>query len=360
MLSKAEKLISLESATAWLAKSIDFNDGNGSSAYLDLWNGWSGPYPETTGYIIPTLFAASPYVSDKNLQSTALKLADWLLSLQRSDGSFPQGLEMGEKSEIFDSGQILFGLLSAFHNTNEEKYKTAFILLIDWMISNQTPDGAFSMTTYVAQYCPSYHVRFVWALVLSLEIYPAKQQLSNVIHKALQYYSSLILENAGIKNWGFHPHEPGLTHTIAYTLRGFIECGILLKEKKFVDLVIPTINKIENDLDEHKFLAGEYDTDWKGNYSFRCLTGEAQLSIIYRRLYKLYNDEKYERVADKLLLQISTKQNRFPYLKNMKGGFFASAPFYGKYMRFRMNNWTCKFYIDALLLSLNPDMDLFG
>ena len=109
-----------------------------------------------------------------------------------------------------------------------------------------------------------------------------------------------------------------------------------------------------------KFLAGEYDTDWKGNYSVRCLTGEAQLSIIYRRLYKLYNDEKYERVADKLLLQISTKQNRFPYLKNMIGGFIASAPFYGKYMRFMMNNWTCKFDIDALLLSINPNMDLFG
>lgn len=350
----------LANAVRWLDRSISQNQGKGSSAYFHIINGWSRPYPETTGYIIPTLYSLSKLDSYDYYAQRATALADWLLSIQNEDGSFPQGLSMGQNPEIFDNGQILFGLLAAYKDTQNQQYRIAVNSLVSWMLKQQNANGAFDKSTYVNSYSPSYHIRFIWALILSMDYYENKVKLENSIQIAFEYYSSLILPNGAFRNCGFNPGDSSLTHTIAYTIRGFLECGLLLKDNKWIELILPTIEMIEKKMSETTYLAGEYNTDWIGNNTFRCLTGEAQLSIIFRRLYQLYKLEKYNNAADKLLEQISSKQCHFPMLKNLDGGFFASAPFYGKYMRFMMNNWTVKFHIDAVLMAINPDTELFG
>jgi hypothetical protein len=360
MIAKSLKYKSLKDASLWLDRSLRQNKDNGSSAYFHLIKGWSGPYPETTGYLIPTLYNLSNLEGYEKYGLLAQQQCDWLLSIQNTDGSFPQGLALGTRPEIFDGGQILFGILATYKVTKDAKYYSASIALIDWMVRQQDENGAFTASTYVNSYSPSYHVRFVWALALGLEIYKDQSLLKNVIQKALEYYSGLIQENGAFRNWGFHPHDAGLTHTIAYTIRGFIECGIILKQHDLISLILPTIKKLEEDLSHNKYLAGEYDTEWKGNYSFRCLTGEAQMSIIYRRLYDIYGEVKYEKISNKLLEQVYAKQVNAPVFSNIHGGFFASSPFYGKYMRLMMNNWTCKFYLDALMQSLNIDTKLLG
>ncbi|MEZ5058297.1 MAG: hypothetical protein R2879_14780 [Saprospiraceae bacterium] len=47
----------------WLRESMDINQGQGSSAYFSRFRhpikGWSPAYPETTGYLIPTLLTYS-------------------------------------------------------------------------------------------------------------------------------------------------------------------------------------------------------------------------------------------------------------------------------------------------------------
>src|SRR2546429_684052 len=43
----------LAATAGWLLKSIDHGKG-GSCAYFWLPGGWSRPYPETSGYLIPT------------------------------------------------------------------------------------------------------------------------------------------------------------------------------------------------------------------------------------------------------------------------------------------------------------------
>ena len=62
----------------------------------------SKPYPEVTGYSIPTLLRSGE-------RGLALKMARWLLRQQRSDGSFA-GID-GEP-QIFDTAQVVRGLLA--------------------------------------------------------------------------------------------------------------------------------------------------------------------------------------------------------------------------------------------------------
>jgi ubiquinone/menaquinone biosynthesis C-methylase UbiE len=60
-------------------------------------------YPEVTGYIVPTLLA----YGDEEL---AMRLTEWLICIQRRDGSFTDPDD--GRSFVFDTGQVLRGLVA--------------------------------------------------------------------------------------------------------------------------------------------------------------------------------------------------------------------------------------------------------
>ncbi len=62
------------------------------------------PYPEVTGYLIPTLL-------EWGERERALDCARWLASIQRPDGSWPD--PDGRAGYAFDTGQVLRGLVAA-------------------------------------------------------------------------------------------------------------------------------------------------------------------------------------------------------------------------------------------------------
>ena len=61
-------------------------------------------YPEVTGYGVPTLLAYGA-------QETARRWIDWLLCVQRADGSYPCP-DTG-RARAFDTAQVLRGLLAS-------------------------------------------------------------------------------------------------------------------------------------------------------------------------------------------------------------------------------------------------------
>ena len=57
----------IEEGIAWLGRAQDnsiSNDG-GVARHFSLINGWSSSYPETTGYIVPTMLAYAKRYKDK-------------------------------------------------------------------------------------------------------------------------------------------------------------------------------------------------------------------------------------------------------------------------------------------------------
>ncbi len=66
-------------------------DSGGVSAGYSLENGWTPPYPETTGYIIPTFIKYSKLVNNKEYLNRAIKMADWEIEIQMKDGAVRVG-----------------------------------------------------------------------------------------------------------------------------------------------------------------------------------------------------------------------------------------------------------------------------
>jgi len=77
-------------AAEWLAAAQDATPDGGVSALYSVKTGWDVSYPETTGYIITTLLNYAHLTGQNAWRDRAIRMADWLLSVQLSDGAFPQ------------------------------------------------------------------------------------------------------------------------------------------------------------------------------------------------------------------------------------------------------------------------------
>ncbi|MEQ1744699.1 MAG: hypothetical protein ABMA02_04690 [Saprospiraceae bacterium] len=79
----------------WLRRSIKATGGNGSAHSYSPVFGWARAYPETTGYLIPTLLHCADFLQDDALRVLANQCQDWLLSIQLPGGAWAGGLAGG-------------------------------------------------------------------------------------------------------------------------------------------------------------------------------------------------------------------------------------------------------------------------
>ena len=98
-----------------------------------------------------------------------------------------------------------------------------------------------------------------------------------------------------------------------------------------------------------KKLAGAYFDDGARVEHYRCLTGEAQIAIIWLLIAHHENDERFLNAASKIIDGLCKAQTKTTMLF-LKGGLTGSKPFYGRYIALRQPNWAAKFFMDALFL----------
>ena len=135
----------IDAGVGWLSRAQDLSasaDG-GVARHYSLLTGWAPSYPETTGYIIPTLLAHAGLRGDEDARRRAKKMLDWLVSIQFPDGGF-QGGSISSKRVVpvtFNTGQILLGLTSGVQEFGE--YREAMRRAADWLVKTQDPDGCW-------------------------------------------------------------------------------------------------------------------------------------------------------------------------------------------------------------------------
>jgi hypothetical protein len=347
-----------DAALNWLRRSIAVTGQRGSSHSYSPLFGWSNAYPETTGYLIETLFDYASVKQDPELRDQAFTCADWLCDIQFENGAFPGLLEGHQHPSVFNTAQILFGLLRAWEEglPKPERYRQAAIRAVRWMCDILEPDGSWQQAAYVPGFTPSYYTRAVWAVIKAgraLQLPEVEAQM----RRALHFYAKRFQADGMIANWGFYPDKPAYTHTIAYTLEGFFESALLLNEPEILEKTLFSLKKILQIREKDGKIAGSYDQGWKGNYQFQCVTGGAQLSLLCRRAGQWYGDADLLRQAEGLFQEIMPCQ-RFGRNANSFGAIPGSRPFWGPYLRGRYPNWAAKFYLDALrpLLQVTPPL----
>ena len=78
----------IDAALDWLCRAQDSSrtaDG-GVARHYGLRDGWGASYPETTGYIVPTLIDQAGRRGRPELLDRARRMLDWLVAIQFPDG----------------------------------------------------------------------------------------------------------------------------------------------------------------------------------------------------------------------------------------------------------------------------------
>lgn len=353
MKSKHRSLL-VNKSVNFLLKSIDKKTLGSRAFYSRILyplSGWSKPYPETTGYIIKTFDDLAFDFGYTDLESHSDSMAKWLLTIQMNDGAFPGGIydekKTSEKS-IFNSAQIIIGLCSRYKRTNNVVYLNSAKKAANWIIESINSEGAFENYHYIENFSPSYYTRVCWPLLRVYKFTKDKNFL-NSANKALEYIAKKKLKNGFIKDSGFKPKGHAFLHTIAYTIRGFLESYLITKNELYSNIAIELSEKFLLKFERKKYLAGAYYEDFKEQNNYRCLTGESQTTIIWFKLYQITNDLRYLNAGIKLLDMVSNAI-KGPYsIVFARGGHTGSKPFYGKYIALRQPNWASKFYLDAIM-----------
>ncbi len=334
----------------WLCRAQDATLDSGISAAYDLVSQrWYPSYPETTGYIIPTFFDYAAYSGEETYRNRAVQMADWLLTLQLENGAFPGPPWLFSTSQpvVFDTGQIIHGLVRAFEETCNGQFLDAARRAADWLVEIQEEDG--SWIRWDMDHPHTYNARTAWAL---LRIYQHEQHdrflLSGMRH--LKWVLSQQTPDGWFRNAAFNHNENPLTHTLAYTIEGLLEAGRLLSDQAMIEATCLTANALRDRLVLHGYLKGSYGPTWQSEVAWRCLTGEAQMAVVWLKLYEIRNDIHYFHAAADMNRFLKQVQSRTSKVSGIRGGLAGSYPIYGEYGHYLFLNWAAKFFADSLML----------
>lgn len=350
----------LEATMRWLVRAAQHGEGGVSSHYSLLSGKWLPPFPETTGYIIPTLFDYARFSSDKSSFDLAVQLTDWLIDVQLDSGACMGGNYSRRKRKggapiIFNTGQNIFGFLRSFQETGNEKYLEAAIRAGDFLVAQTGTEGCWNQALH-HNLPHTYNTRTSWAL-LQLHEVSGVEKYCDVALINLEWAVEQQHDNGWFDNASFKPGELPNTHGLAYTTRGLLECyflvhkgWLLVAAQRTADTFL-RLFEIRKQLyifwDERLQNHGKYFHRQKGRHI--CLTGNIQFSLIWMRLFELIADPTYLNAAFKMLDHVKLYQDLMSRNDGIRGGVPGSFPIYGSYSSLKYPNWAAKFFADALI-----------
>ena len=345
----------LLAAAKWLETAQDATPDGGITGRYKLNVGWTSSYPETTGYIIPTLLNLEKKTGDKRFYVRAKRCVDFLLELQLDSGAFP-GAEVHENTGTpspFNTAQIISGLVAWHKATNCEKALNSARRAGNWLLTVQDDDGAFRRHFYCDQ--PATYSAHLSCWLAELGDYLNESSYLNAARRHMDWVMTHYESETGWFNFcGFdakqHSSRIGFTHTIAYTLWGVLYCGRILGRQDLIQAVQKSAAGIARRMELSRSLPGLLDSNWKRAGDLTCLTGNAQMALIWMQLHEMTQDNWWLNPAFKAIDEVKRAQCMKNKNSGIQGGISGSYPVWGSYIYAGIPNWAAKFFIDALLV----------
>ena len=346
-------------AVEWIKRAQDATaDGGVSRAYSAAWHpffrarGWQQSYPETTGYLIPTMLDCSTYLGDAELRRRALAMADWEIAVQMPTGAVMGGVLNDDPSPaVFNTGQVILGWVAAYRETSETKYLDAARRAGDFLLGVQHSDGSWHKgnSSFANALWTTYNSRVGWALVVLGECCEDSRYLESG-ERNVRFSLRQQNPNGWFRDNCLTDNAAPLLHTISYAIEGIWGAGEVLQNRDYLRESSRSAEALLETLRDDGSAPGRLDAEWRGTVAWSCLTGDAQLAGIWLRLHARDKDRRYLDGARRLLTFLKATQNCVSPNPGLRGGIKGSAPFDGDYGRFEVLNWATKFYVDALLL----------
>ena len=344
----------LHHAAKWLIRAQEQGATNGCGTYY-FNTGWTSDYPETTGYIIPSLLRYASYEKaqwSNEAEKAALQAGEWLLDVQREDGGWPGGyVEQNRPSVVFNSGQILRGMLALYEHNKDPRWKEAALRCIEWIWAQLDEHGRFSQNDYMGAI--RVYGTYVVAPILDwLPHFPENRDSWNAL--ATRHLSWVCTQQNEV-GWFAncdntqHKNDKPIIHTIAYTIDGMWNAGLALNNEDFKASALLPARVLATDFLTRGILNGRYTANWSGVEAF-IPTGGAQLAIVWHSMYTHTGEaiwkEAYEKM-NTLLCVIARRGAR--QSKDSLGALQGSFPMWGRYEPFGLPNWATKYFLDTLL-----------
>ena len=343
----------IDEAVAWLGRAQDCSatDDGGVARHYSLLKGWGASYPETTGYIVPTMLAYAAWRRDHRARQRARRMLDWLVSIQFSEGGFQGGM-IDSKPVVpvtFNTGQILLGLAAGVEAFGEA-YRDPMRLAADWLADSQDADGCWRKhpTPFAGPGEKAYETHVAWGLIEAARIEPDRSYGAAALAN-LRWALGHQRENGWIGQCCLSDPARPLTHTLGYALRGILEAYRFSGDPDLLVAARRTGEGLLSALRPNGFLPGRLSADWRAAVPWACLTGTAQIAHCWLILF--------EETGERTFLEAGSLANRYVRRTmavegrpEIRGAIRGSFPIHGDYGSFEYLNWAAKFFVDSHLL----------
>lgn len=281
------------------------------------------PYPEVTGYFIPTLLAW-------NKVKTAKKYARMLVTSQLDSGAWTD--PTGSVSCIFDVGQIVRGLLALAQYSKDTQWDSSLSKALIWSTSFIHEDGSIESPD-----------EEIWqgGVPLGVLLY-ALEPLRRAALYLNDNYSVVKIDRC--ISWFLK--QPNLTsfkhlsHFHAYIMEALFDLGYIERCREGMQEVAA--------LQRRNGSVPAYH-----NVSWVCSTGLFQYAIVW---YKLGENER----AHKAFMYATSLQNKSGGWYGAYGGLTRILPNrfnLGRYFSDAEISWAVKYFLDALQLMLRASFE---
>ncbi len=333
-------------AEAWLCRAHDASSDGGVSYGYSWRGGWRPSYPETSGYIATT-FLRLARDRDSGYAERARRILRWLTSIQKPDGAFGNP-RFGDGGIVFDTGQILFGLVAGASTFGDEQFFHAARRAADWLTDVADDDGRWTRHEYLDT--PHvYNTRTAWALARMHAVEPTEAR-ERIARANLDWALACQRPNGLFDHCAFRDGDAPFTHTIAYAARGLLESGASLGDARYVAAARRAAFAVLAHLRDDGHLPSTIAVDGRPASASCCLTGNCQFAIVWMRLDAIEPDARLRRGAELALRYVRTRQDLTAPASGVRGGIKGSHPIWGRYACMTYPNWATKFFIDAMWL----------
>jgi Formyl transferase len=343
----------LRSAAAWLTRAQDATGDGGIAGRYRLSSGWSSSYPETTGYAIPTLLTLADVLGDDRYRQRAARCVEFLRSVQLPSGAFP-GLEVADNRtnpSPFNSAQIIHGLHRWYLATGDRTVLDPIVRAAHWICDVQDDDGAWRRYFYQQLACAYSAHAGCWLGEIADDL--NEPRFRAAAERNLRWVlSQRDPETGWFDRSGFserdHDERRAHTHTIAYTLDGVLRMSDRFDADEGRVAVCVAAERLLERFERSKTLAGVLNHRWQPQVEYVCLTGNAQMALIWMRIAQSTSDVRFVNAAFKAIDEVKRAQAITQGDGGIRGGIPGSWPIGGDYVPFALPNWAAKFFIDAL------------
>jgi SAM-dependent methyltransferase len=349
----------LQLTIGWLKRAQDATPDAGVSRGFSLvWStkfgksGWQPSYPETTGYIIPTMIAVGDLFNDDDLVRRARLMADWEIKVMLPNGSAQGGnLCKSPRPAIFDTGQVIRGLLAIHRATGEPDYQDVAMKAARFILDNEHEKkghwldyGANCVDADITTY-DIYAIAPIVRLGLELGATEFLELGSRVGNFTLKMQN----DNGWFENCGFTKTGDPLLHTIGYTIDGLWDVGQSLENESFMRGVKLALDGVLSRMDNKGNIPGRLDKNWEATVDWACLTGIAQIGVTCLKIYNKEGESKYLDAAVKAKEFLKACQNNIDDgFGGGLGAMWGSWPIEGEYQAYQALNWSAKYFADLL------------